>query len=127
MTTSQRYVSSELTHFVGRRHRINRSRQYQTLAYILGDGLLRSGALQADSSEIRTRPSKTLSSNNAIEPSTVCFCDIPEADFGIHMKKYGVFGISFAKSFLIEKGASPIFYIAANSKVAVGLAHLSRH
>ena len=49
--------------------------------------------------------------------SAVCFCDILVEHLGIHMKKYGVFGLSFPKEFLIQKGVSPVFYISSNSPV----------
>ena len=35
----------------------------------------------------------------------------------IHVNKYGRFGLSFKKEFLIERGASPVFYIAKDSPV----------
>src|SRR6185503_8156099 len=48
--------------------------------------------------------------------SVICFCDIPQADFQIHMKKYSPFGLAFSKEVLIEVGASPVFYISKNSR-----------
>jgi ribosomal protein L24E len=47
----------------------------------------------------------------------VCFCDIPIGDLGIHIKKYGQFGLAFKKSFLIERGANPVLYVERNSAV----------
>ena len=35
----------------------------------------------------------------------------------IHIKKYGYFGISFSKAFLIQKGVNPVFYVALNSLI----------
>jgi len=49
------------------------------------------------------------------QPDAVCFCDIPVEDFGIHMEKYGSMGLSYQKSFLVRKGASPVFYVARDS------------
>jgi hypothetical protein len=57
------------------------------------------------------------SSNNLINPDMVCFCDIPIGDLGIHIKKYGQFGLAFKKSFLIERGANPVLYVERNSAV----------
>lgn len=35
--------------------------------------------------------------------------------FPFHARKYGPFGLSFRKSFLVGKGASPVFYVAKQS------------
>jgi len=50
-----------------------------------------------------------------IQVDAVYFCDIPVADFKIHMAKYSEFGVSFLKSFLVAKSANPAFYIAGDS------------
>jgi hypothetical protein len=45
----------------------------------------------------------------------VCFCDIPEGGWDIHISKYGRFGLAFEKQYLVPKGASPVFYVATDS------------
>lgn len=50
-------------------------------------------------------------------PNCVCFADIPETELKIHINKCSRFGIAFNKSFLIEKGANPVFYIEENSTI----------
>ena len=57
-------------------------------------------------------------SQPSYQPQAVCFCDIPVEHLGFHMQKYGRYGLAFRKRFLIEKGASPVFYVARNSKPA---------
>jgi Putative abortive phage resistance protein AbiGi, antitoxin len=59
----------------------------------------------------------TLSSNAKHETLRVCFCDIPVGDLGLHMRKYGEFGLAFAKENLIKKGAAPVFYISQQSLI----------
>jgi hypothetical protein len=60
-----------------------------------------------------------ISENEMYSPEVVCFCDIPVADLGMHASKYSRFGLSFLKPFLLQKGVSPVFYVAKNSTVTV--------
>ena len=115
--SSQRYISKELTHFVGRS--LIEEDQYQLLVKILTTGWLThfphdpkqgSGAMMFKSWE-------SLCDNGMFLPQVICFCDIPINDLKIHMNKYSKIGISFLKSFLVKNGANPVFYIAKNSIV----------
>ncbi len=115
MVHAQRYVSNELTHFVGRGK--NQDEQYDILVNkILRPGLLtypphnpnRPRSLAVDFS----RP---ISTDQALKYEVICFCDIPETDLAIHVGKYSRFGLAFKKEFLIEKGACPVFYVANDS------------
>jgi hypothetical protein len=54
---------------------------------------------------------KISDSEGLFSSSAVCFCDIPVADLGLHVRKYSRFGLAFTKTFLIDKGAAPVFYI----------------
>ena len=60
-----------------------------------------------------------LSTNERFTTGLVCFCDIPVEDFPIHIAKYGPFGIAWDKSYLVARGASPVFYVARDSVAAV--------
>src|SRR5215471_1936819 len=113
MTSMQRYVSEELSHFVGSKGKTNEE-QYD----ILVNKILKSGWLTYPPHD-PTKPrgvsfdlSKPISTDELIKYQTVCFCDIPEPDLALHVNKYGKFGLAFAKQFLIEKGACPVFYVA---------------
>jgi hypothetical protein len=118
---TQRYVSPELTHFVGKR--LSEDQQYSLLV----NDILKGGCLMYSS--IDDRPcTEGLSGiplvggtrepdddTEAAYSQVVCFCDIPVTDLEIHMNKYSRFGLSFLKPFLIGKGASPVLYVANNS------------
>jgi hypothetical protein len=120
----QRYISNELTHFVGRAYEredgtFDREKQYECFIKILREGRL---LHRQDAPNGPARPtflgSGSFVERTMIAVDAVCFCDIPVSDFAIHMDKYGPFGLSFLKSFLVERGANPVFYIAANSIVS---------
>ena len=116
----QRYVSTELTHFVGRGKA--RDEQYRLLVAIL-----KSGELRSDPSRRPERPGVSWTTLNASFSERemyhfpgVCFCDIPVADLSLHIGKYSPFGIAFTKPFLVKRGASPVFYIAKDSEINPG-------
>jgi hypothetical protein len=103
-------------------------RRFQTLPdaheqqYALLLGILRSTEL-GTGRELRAgyNPEARFSGNEYYRANMVCFSDIPVPDLGIHMKKFSRFGLSFRKSYLIEHGANPVFYVARNSQAK--LAH----
>lgn len=117
--TTQRYVSPELTHFVGKNS--TEDEQYSVLV----NSILKSGWLKHDPTN--SNPEELLKSGaigyetqprndtDAMFAQVVCFCDIPVTDLQIHMNKYSRFGLSFLKPFLVNKGANPVMYVADNS------------
>ena len=115
--TVQRYVSDELTHFVGRsfRHEYNaHEKQYRLLVDILKGGVLGKKARAG----FTHRPEASFSGNAYYRAEMVCFSDIPVPDLGIHMGKFSRFGLAFNKSLLIQRGANPVFYVARNSLIS---------
>lgn len=116
MGRSQRYISDELTHFLGTNLKKDEDR-YKLLLKIIEEGRLTSNPVNPDSYSLSTDfGSPRMSHNEVFNPNKVCFCDIPVEDLDIHMGKYSYFGLSFSKKYLVEKGANPVFYIANNSK-----------
>ena|SRR2546422_171354 len=127
----QRYVSPDLTHFVGRGRKTFKD-QYRVLRRILREGTLRAPISNKPEREpyirevnkrkpylLEIKPSESLSENKAFRGTVVCFCDIPIADLGLHMLKYGRFGLAFSKRFALERGASPVMYIPRRSRPAL--------
>lgn len=116
MAGSQRYISKELTHFVGRERPENE--QWSLLVKILKSGWLTHRPHDQETSySLIVNPGAKISQNEMYSPLTVCFCDIPVDDLEIHMSKYSRFGLAFLKSFLVKAGANPVFYVARNSIV----------
>jgi len=137
--STQSYVSDELTHFVGKAKKLpdgkpNNAERYALFLKILGDRFdlraPRRGWLQASYREefgpgfnMRSDGQKQLSTNDAIRCTMLCFCDIPPGQLGIHIQKYGSFGIAFSKQFLLRQGAVPVHYVppnASNRGVGIG-------
>jgi hypothetical protein len=105
---SQRYVSNELTHFVGARLKTRRD-QYNLLKRILTTKMLRAfpGPVERPYHIVRRDTDAPLSSNRACEGSMVCFCDIPICDLPLHMAKYSPFGLAFPKESLQTSARCP--------------------
>lgn len=119
MSPIQRYVSNELTHFVGWKLDDEES-QYSLLVEILTSGQLSHFPHKRNvRANLHINTHARLSDNEMYTPEVVCFCDIPTGELDIHISKYSCFGLSFLKSFLVRKGANPVFYIAKNSMVEV--------
>ena len=124
------YVSNDLIHFVGR-SLASDAQRYELLNKIVNGGVLldpshigrRDPIFRAvlDSSgdgveyssypNVRHDLGSKLSDNALVQFEVVCFCDIPTEELSIHCAKYGRFGLSFSKTFLVTQGASPVMYI----------------
>jgi hypothetical protein len=120
---TQRYVSHELTHFVGKG--LSENQQYSLLV----NDILKAGWLMHPPIDDR-QPNEVLRGSplvggthtpdvddtEAVYWQSICFCDIPVTDLEIHMTKYSRFGLSFLKPFLVGKGANLVLYVAKNSQ-----------
>lgn len=131
----QRYVSKELTHFVGKSLReINDKKQRLEEQYGILRKIINEKCIHSPLHSPRPLPDgwiydhayspkiinsyRNFSSCDMIIPHVVCFCDIPQGDLGIHINKYSPFGLSFKKSFLIKRGANPVLYVEKNSAIS---------
>lgn len=108
----QSYVSGELHHFAGKAFKDDPARQYEVLRAILSsEKILRQVEFRDnDVVTIKINPSQDLLSEKLVETGMVCFCDIPKEQLSIHVSKYGKFGLSFPRRFLVMRGARPVLY-----------------
>ena len=128
---TQRYVSPELTHFVGKRLSSEDQRYSLLVDDILKGGCLKFPPIDANRCIeglsgnlpiVGGTPTPDVDDTEAAYWQGICFCDIPVTDLEIHMNKYSRFGLSFLKSFLQDKGANPVLYVAKKSQaLAFGL------
>ena len=121
MSSQQRYISDELTHFVAKDERKSEE-QYKILKKILDEGRLlwdpkNSQHWGENTAQIISKYKQKISENKMANPSMVCFCDIPVEDFDIHVRKYSPFGLSFKKDFIVAKGGAPVYYIPRRATV----------
>lgn len=126
----QQYVSRDLTHFVGRSSATDEER-HELLLKILAEGELKNPAEPLGPSnfiavglaaglggKFALRKDGKISDPEPYFTKSVCFCDIPTLQLGVHVAKYGRFGISFLKPFLIAHGARPMMYVPKGARPA---------
>lgn len=114
MSQEHPYVSEKLTHFVAASMQQDEDAQYDVLVNrILQDCLLTKPGNRPPAvlPQLDINRDALLTDNQMYVPQMVCFCDIPLKSLGVHIRKYGRFGLSFSKAFLVPKGARPVFYI----------------
>lgn len=127
MQYTQKYISKELHHFVGGRvvktagsDKKKQEDCYQLLVEVIKSKQLLANNTQRDFCvKVRINPRKKLYTNEKFDCDAVCFCDIPASDLYIHTQKYGEFGLSFTKEFLIKQGVRPVYYLPKAFKVPV--------
>ena len=116
MPKIQRYISNELTHFVGRGKVPDE--QYSLLVQILRSGWLTHPPHNPNiSGNLSINTTERLSANKMYSPQVVCFCDIPIEDLHIHTSKYSCFGFSLSKEFVAQQGGAPVFYVPLNTNI----------
>jgi hypothetical protein len=119
--STRAYVSSELAHFVGRSLGSDEAR-CDLLIAILRDPFLTKAVPGRTpsrnwSGNIELRSTGDLENDTLVWSQAVCFCDIPESCLGIHISKYGCFGLVFPRAYLVSKGARPVMYVPKQALV----------
>jgi hypothetical protein len=107
------YISNELFHLVGRTRPIDHEYNYNILSKILDEMCVTHYPHNPNVIEhtLTLNIDKSIFSGDLIAPKMVCFCDIPFEALNIHIQKYGSFGLSFPRNFLIANGARPVTYV----------------
>jgi Putative abortive phage resistance protein AbiGi, antitoxin len=112
----QRYISNELSHFVGRG--LTGENQFGLLLRILQGGWLTHPPHNPNQSgNLHVNLSAKISTNEMYTPQVVCFCDIPVGDLHIHATKYSPFGLAFSKKFIASRGGCPVFYVPRGTRL----------
>lgn len=108
-----RFISDELFHFVGRGQPQDDERNYLVLKAVLSSGCISHPPHNNDwgATSFQINLSSSLMSEDLLVPTVTCYCDIPFEHLGIHLRKYGEFGVSLDKDLLIKYGARPVIYV----------------
>jgi hypothetical protein len=106
------YTSNELFHFVGRRSPDDDEANYQILLKVLRKGSVSHPPHGRDRGIVSHNIdfTKRLIAGELLVSTITCYCDIPVDHLPLHVKKYGRFGLSFTRDFLIRYGARPVSY-----------------
>jgi abortive phage resistance protein AbiGi (putative antitoxin) len=125
MSNINGYTSEILYHFVGRANPLDHEQNYIVLSKILAAGCI-SYSPHSDTEGVgdigfTLDLDRSLFSQDLIEPTVTCYCEIPYKLLRIHSTKYGLFGLGFEKSLLIQQGARPVFYMPYSRHDRIGL------
>jgi hypothetical protein len=106
-----RYTSEELFHFVGLRDPFDHKSNYSTLLKILKDQLLSHPPHSRFDNSRTINWDAKFEAGELLVSQVTCYCDIPYEALGLHVQKYGFFGISFNRRFLVKVGTRPVTYV----------------
>jgi hypothetical protein len=122
------YTSTELFHFVGRADPLNHERNWDVVRTVLKQGWISHPPHERGWGKVgyHIDLDADLVRGDLLVPSVTCYCDIPLQSLNIHNRKYGYFGLSFSRAYLIEYGARPVMYVPsdAGNWRSVAAAHL---
>jgi hypothetical protein len=106
-------LSDDFFHLVGNLRPGQHEQNYGTLKLILDEQRIRFNEVVPGETRtsVRVIPDRSLASEKLIVPTCTCYCDIPLSNLSFHAKKYGRFGLSFHRDFLIQRGARPVMYV----------------
>lgn len=110
---NQDYTTGNVYHFVGHADPDNHEQNFATLIKILKSRKILHSPGNPCAHEISYTIDKNASllDEKLILPNIICFCDIPFDSLGIHISKYGYFGVAINKQFLAARGARPVMYM----------------
>ncbi|MCP3996607.1 MAG: hypothetical protein GY722_16350 [bacterium] len=106
------YTSDELFHFVGCAAPTDDDANFETLKTILGSGWISHPPhrQQHEPETLTLNHGGSLPDGGLVVPQVVCFADIPPRALGIHISKYGRFGLSLSREYLVSIGVRPVTY-----------------
>jgi len=115
MAQPHAYTSRALYHFVGHADPSNNETNYAVLSKVLKSGWISHHPHKQEwgGERLKYNPNSDLSDGELIIPDVVCFCDIPYEGLALHLNKYGPFGLSLSREYLVKYGARPVMYFPA--------------
>lgn len=107
------YTSSALFHFVGYTCPDDHAANFEVLSKVLRAECVSHPPHENDWGKVSHAIywERSLIEEELIVPTVTCYADIPLDSLGVHVKKYGKFGVSFPRELLIWFGARPVMYV----------------
>jgi len=107
------YTSQEFFHFVGRSDPAADCVNYETLKKVLTIGCISHKPHEDSWGQVgyTINWQRSVLDEELIVPTVTCYADIPCESLGIHVTKYGKFGLSLPRDLLIQYGARPVIYV----------------
>lgn len=107
------YTSLNLWHFVGWTAPNDDDKNYATLKKVLASGCVSHAPHEygQGTSNYTYNLEGTFRDGRLIVPTVTCYADIPESSLGVHVRKYGRFGIGFRRRLLVARGTRPVTYV----------------
>lgn len=114
----QAYTSKLLHHFVGRANPSDDASNFKKLLLVLNARAISFGPDYPSTFQFRYTfnwNTDEILRGELVVPQVTCYADIPTECLGIHVGKYGRFGLSFKRKFIVKNGGRPVFYIPLQS------------
>ena len=108
-----RIADDVLYHFVGFGTPHDDEANFETLCAVLTSEQI--GKPGMPNKQITIDPTRPITKGELIQQSITCYCDISFDDLGLHMSKYGRFGVGVNRQMLCRFGARAVHYIPVPS------------
>ena len=117
------YTSDHLYHFVGRKHPEDHDKNFNILCSILSSKCVSRNKDDTSWGSISYRfdPNGSLRDESFVMPNITCYAEIPKDGLGIHISKYGRFGIGIQKYWIAYFAGRPVTYIPMYSSDSTGI------
>ena len=116
------YTSENLFHFVGWARPTDHEANFETLGKVLESRRIAHSPFDGPSrTQTEWNGEGKLAHETLVKGTVTCYADIPTEALGVHLSKYGRFGLGFRRALLIQHGARPVLYVPTDKRDWAGM------